>query len=156
MDHVNRIKAAVTAVLGLLTALWGWFGWLVLAWAVCMGLDVLTGMGAALKTGKWSSAVARDGLWHKAGCIAAVSVAGLLDLVMSLLLDNMGQALPIRYTVLLCPLMIAWYILTEAGSIIENAGEMGAPVAGWMVKAIAALRDTVDKAAEKEEDPGSE
>ena len=33
MDHVNRIKAAVTAVLGLLTALWGWFGWLVVAWA---------------------------------------------------------------------------------------------------------------------------
>ena len=62
MDHVNRIKAAVTAVLGLLTALWGWFGWLVVAWAVSMGMDVLTGMGAALKTGKWSSAVARDGL----------------------------------------------------------------------------------------------
>lgn len=33
---------------------------------------------------------------------------------------------------------------------------MGAPVAGWMVKAIAALRDTVDKAADKDEDPGSE
>ena len=37
MEHINGFKAAVAAVLGGLTALWGWFGWLVLAWLlVCV------------------------------------------------------------------------------------------------------------------------
>jgi len=31
-------EKAVAAVLGGLTALWGWFGWLVLAWLLCMAL----------------------------------------------------------------------------------------------------------------------
>ena len=29
MDKVNDFKLAVTAVVALLTSLWGWFGWLV-------------------------------------------------------------------------------------------------------------------------------
>lgn len=158
MEHVNHIKAAVTAVLALLTALWGWFGWLVIAWVAAMGLDYATGSAAALRAGEWSSSVARDGLMHKAGAIATVMTAGLLDLVMGLLLDNVGQALPIHYTVLLCPLAIVWYLLTEAGSIIENAGELGANIPPWLRKAIASLRDTVDKTADmdKQEDPGSD
>ena len=28
MDKVNDFKLAVTAVVALLTSLWGWFGWL--------------------------------------------------------------------------------------------------------------------------------
>lgn len=43
MDHINGFKAAVAAVLGCLTALWGWFGWLVVAWVACMLLDYATG-----------------------------------------------------------------------------------------------------------------
>ena len=49
MDHINGFKAAVAAVLGCLTALWGWFGWLVVAWVACMLLDYATGTAAALK-----------------------------------------------------------------------------------------------------------
>ena len=30
MEHINGFKAAVASVVGCLTALWGWFGWLVL------------------------------------------------------------------------------------------------------------------------------
>lgn len=152
MEHVNHFKAAVTAALALLTALWGWFGWLVIAWVAAMGLDYATGTAAAWRTGQWSSEAARDGLWHKGGSIATVLTAGLLDLVVGLLLDNLGQALPIKYTVLLCPLAIVWYLLTEAGSIVENAGELGADIPPWLRKAIAALRDTVDKAADSDED----
>ena len=47
MEHINGFKAAVAAVLGGLTALWGWFGWLVLAWLLCMALDYGTGTAAA-------------------------------------------------------------------------------------------------------------
>lgn len=148
MENVNRIKAGISAALALLTALWGWCGWLVVAWVVCMALDVFTGMAAGCKEGEWSSQTAREGLWHKAGCVAAVAVAGLLDLVMGQLLGSMGTALPFSYTVLLCPLVVTWYILTEAGSVVENAGKLGAPVPKWLKKAIKTLRDSVDTKAD--------
>ena len=51
MEHINGFKAAVAAVVGCLTALWGWFGWLVVAWVVCMLLDYGTGTAAALRAG---------------------------------------------------------------------------------------------------------
>ena len=150
MDNINHLKAAVSAAMALLTALWGWFGWLIIAWVICMCLDIITGMTAAAKEGAWSSQLAREGLLHKSGCIVVVIIAGTLDLVVGLLLSNMGDVLPFNYTVLLCPLVVVWYILTEAGSIVENAGEMGAPIPSWLRKAIAILKDKVDSTAGKD------
>lgn len=149
MDHINGFKAALSAVCAALTALWGWFGWLVVAWIVAMAIDYITGSGAAVKNGEWSSQKAREGIWHKAGCIAAVVMAGLLDMVVGQILANLPSVtLPFTYTVFLCPLVVFWYILTEAGSIVENVGAMGAPVPEWLKKAIAALKDKVDESAE--------
>ena len=54
MDHINGFKAAVAAVLGCLTALWGWFGWLVVAWVACMLLDYATGTAAGRPAGRGS------------------------------------------------------------------------------------------------------
>ena len=146
MEHkINSLKGAVSAALAALTALWGWFGWLIVAWAVCMGRDVLTGMAAGAKRGDWSSAAAREGLWHKAGCVAAVTISGILDLVVGQILANLPTVeLPFSYTVFLCPLVVIWYILTEVGSIVENAGAMGAPLPGWLKQAVAVLRDQVE------------
>lgn len=150
MEKVKSIKALVTTAIAALTALWGWFGWLVVAWVVCMALDIATGMAAGVKRGEWSSARARDGLWHKAGCVTAVAVSGILDLVVGALAATLpGGAMPFSYTVFLCPIMVAWYLLTEVGSVIENAGAMGAPVPAWLKKAIAALREQVDGAMEQ-------
>lgn len=142
--HLNDFKAAVVTILGLLTAFWGWLGWLVVAWVAAMILDYITGTCAAIKAGTWSSKVARDGVWHKLGAILAVLAAGLLDLVLGQLMAVVPLELPFSYTALLCPVVIIWYILTEAGSIVENAGELGAPIPGWLEKAIAAFKDKVD------------
>lgn len=145
MEHVNTFKAAVAAVVAVLTALWGWLGWLVVGWAVSMLLDYLTGSAAALSNGEWSSEVARRGIWHKAGCIATVAAAGLLDAILGRLLADVGQnILPFVYTTFFCPLVLVWYVLTEVGSIVENAGKMGAPIPGWLKKAIASLKDKVE------------
>ena len=144
-DGVKSLKGALTAAVAALTALWGWFGWLVAAWVVAMALDVATGMAAGARRGEWSSRIAGEGLWHKAGCMAAVAVAGILDLVIGVLLADLpGGTLPFGYTVFLCPLAVVWYLLTEAGSIMENAGEMGAPVPGWLKRAVGALREKVE------------
>ena len=143
-EKITLWKGAFTTAMAMLTALWGWFGWLIVAWVVCMALDVCTGMAVGLKKGEWSSRLAREGLWHKAGCVAAVAAAGILDLVAGQLTAVAGQALPFTYTVFLCPLVVGWYLLTEVGSIIENAGAMGAPLPQGLKKAVAALRDQVD------------
>lgn len=150
MDHINGFKAAVAAVLGCLTALWGWFGWLVVAWVACMLLDYATGTAAALKAGKWSCKAAREGLWHKVGAMAAVLVAAILDGVLGLILDHIpALTLPFDYTVFLTVLVLVWYILTELGSIVENAGRLGAPLPAWLSKAIAALESGVDSTGDK-------
>lgn len=149
MEHINGFKAALAAVIGCLTALWGWFGWLVLAWIGCMVLDYITGSAAALKAGKWSSAVAREGLWHKLGSVVAVLVAAILDGVIRLVLEHVPMLeLPFEYTVFVSVLVLVWYILTELGSIMENAGALGTPIPGWLARMIAALGEKVDQAAE--------
>ena len=51
------IKAAVAAGVAALTAVWGWFGWLVVAWVVCMLLDYGTGTAAALRAGETTAIV---------------------------------------------------------------------------------------------------
>lgn len=151
MEHINGIKATVVGVLGCLTALWGWFGWLVLAWVACMVLDYATGSAAALRAGEWSSKAARDGLWHKLGAIVAVLVAAILDGVIRLVLENIPTLdLPFEYTVFVSVLVLVWYILTELGSIVENAGALGTPIPGWLARMIAALGEKVDQAAEGE------
>ena len=149
MEQINGFKAALAALCAALTALWGWFGWVVVAWIGFMFIDYATGSAAALRAGEWSSKTARDGIWHKLGSVAAVIVAGILDVVIGHLLGNVpGVELPFTYTVLLCPLVVIWYILTEAGSIIENAGALGAPIPAWLTKMIAALESKVDQAGD--------
>ncbi len=146
MERINGFKAAVTASLVALTALWGWVGWLVLLLTLCMGLDVGTGMAKAAKNGTWSSSVAREGLYHKVGSIVAVLVAFLLDMVIAIIMEHLpGLDLPFTYNGLFGPSVVVWYILTEIGSIVENAGELGAPVPKWLKGSIAIFRDKLDE-----------
>ena len=150
LEYINKYKAALAAIAGGLTALWGWFGWFCLILAACMGLDYLTGSAAARKEGRWSSRTAREGLWHKLAILVAVTVACILDLVVGLMVNNLpGLPLPVDYSVLFGPLVTAWYILTELGSILENAGALGAPQPRWFKRAIAALQDGVDSSGER-------
>ena len=147
---VNQIKAAAAGLLGLLTGLWGWLGWLVVGWIGCMALDYATGSMAAAKEGEWSSAKAREGIWHKMGMIVVVVVAAGADLLIEIVLTNLPVlALPIQYPGLVCPVVLVWYIVTELGSMAENAAIMGAPVPRWLVKLLAVSKGMVDQAGDE-------
>ena len=150
MENVTHAKAAVAAAVAVLTALWGWFGWLVVLFVGCMAVDYLTGSAAAMRRGEWSSASARDGIWHKCGSIIVVMVAGAADLLIGAMLGHLpGVVLPFEYTTLLCPLVVVWYTLTELGSIVENAVNLGAPVPQWLKKMLSAAKDAVAKLGEE-------
>lgn len=150
MEHVNKFKAAIAALTGALTALWGWMGWLVLGWIVCMAADYLTGSMAAAKAGSWDSARAREGIWHKCGMIVVVMVAAGVDLLLAVVLEHLpGVELPFAFGGLVCPMVLVWYIITELGSIAENGVELGAPVPGWLLKLLKTGKGAVDTAGDK-------
>ena len=148
-SNLSRFKLWITGILGLLTAFWGWLGWLAAGWIAAMAMDYITGSLAAAKKGAWSSASAREGIWHKAGMIVVVVAAGA-DLLISVLLANLPLVeLPVQYSGLVCPVVLVWYIVTELGSMAENAAAMGAPVPKWLVKLLAMSKGAVDGAGDK-------
>ena len=147
-DKALEIRAAVTAVIAFGTALFGWVGWAVVIWVVAMLLDYLTGTAAAVSKGKWSGSAARSGLWHKLGSIAAVCVAALCDIALGIVSDGLGTALPSDGG-LIAPVVVLWYIFTELGSIVENAAELGAPVPGFLRKAVASIRNAAEGKGEQ-------
>jgi len=150
MDKINVLKATIAASFAGISAWLGWFGWLTVTFVACMAVDWITGSAAAAKAGEWNSKRGREGLWHKTGSIVAVIVSVLLDVVIGTVINNIPNiTLPFSYTVILCPVVIVWYILTELGSIIENAGKMGAPVPDFLRRAILLFKGTVDSAGDK-------
>ena len=150
MDKVNDFKLAVTAVVALLTSLWGWFGWLVVLFVGCMAVDYLTGTAAAMHRGEWSSKSARDGIFHKIGSVIVVMVAGAADLLIGAMLGHLpGVVLPFEYTTLIGPLVVIWYIIGELGSLAEHGVSLGAKVPAWLVKLLAAGKKAVDDAGGK-------
>ena len=114
-----------------------------------MVLDYITGSAAACHDGDWSSGRAREGIWHKMGMIVVVVVAAGADLLLSIVLSNLPMlSLPVEYPGLICPVVLVWYIITEMGSITENAVHMGADVPPWLVKLLAISKEAVDIAGD--------
>lgn len=154
-DRMLEIKAAMTAFLTAMGTILGWKGIMGVVWVAVMLLDYISGTFAACKDSEWSSKTARQGLWHKAGMILVVLVAGITDSVFLVISEH----LPFDFTWSgwLLPLVLAWYIITEAGSILENAVKLGAKVPSWLVKVLKISLKTIDKTGEdKTGDEGDE
>ena len=145
-ENLVTIKTAIVAGCTALGAFLGWKGVMLIAWVAVMALDYLTGTLAACKSGDWSSTTAREGLWHKGGMIAVVIVAALADWIMVIVAAYIP--IGIQWPGIILPLVLAWYIITELGSILENAVKMGAKVPGWLVKLLKASANIVESAGD--------
>lgn len=147
----ETLVTAKTAIVAFFTAvgtILGWKGVMAVAWVVLMFLDYFSGTFAARKEGNWKSSVAREGLWHKGGMVLVVMVAFIADIVMSLALPHI-PVLNIAWPEILAPLVLAWYIITELGSILENAVKLGANVPTWIVKIFDATLKMVESVGEE-------
>lgn len=73
-----------------------------------------------------------------------VIVSAIADWIMVLI----AQYIPIgiQWPGIILPLVLAWYIITELGSILENAVKMGANAPGWLVKLLRASVHIVEAA----------
>ena len=146
-NYLTEIKLGIAAFFTALSALLGWQGIMALVWVIAMAFDYLTGTAAALKAKEWSSAVARQGLWHKCGMIVVVIVGVIADYVMAVICERISIGL--EWTSIVLPLVLAWYIVTELGSILENAVKLGANVPSWLVKLLKIGLKAIDDAGEK-------
>ncbi|MBQ9663672.1 MAG: phage holin family protein [Oscillospiraceae bacterium] len=144
-ERATEIKAAIAATIAFMTALWGWVGWAIIIWLGCVVLDYLAGTAAAQKAGEWSSSIARAGLWHKLGEIFAALVAALCDVALTVILKGTGIEIGLDVGPLITPVVLMWYIITELGSIVENAGKLGAPVPAWLKRLLKQYKNSIDQ-----------
>ncbi len=158
-ENMVTIKTAIVAGATAMGAFLGWKGVMLLAWVLVMALDYISGTIAACKDGAWESKVAREGLAHKGGMIFVVMVAAISDWVMVIVAEYIP--IGIQWPGIIMPLVLAWYIVTELGSILENAVKLGATVPKWLIKMLKASADIMEHAGdavlgvEKEEAPVS-
>lgn len=153
-EKLTAIKAAIAAFFTAMSAFLGWQGVMFFIWLAAMALDYISGTLAAWLSGEWSSSVAREGLKHKGGMILVVCVAGLADITLSIVCDHLPVDL--TWPVLVLPLVLAWYILTELGSILENAVKMGAPIPAWLMKLLTVGLKVIDKKVDVQVDEAAE
>lgn len=145
-DNLLTVKAMMAAFCTTLGAFLGWKGVMLFAWVGVMALDYISGTIAAALGGQWSSAVAREGIKHKGGMILVVAVAAIADAVMVIIVTHVPIGL--QWPGIILPMVLAWYIITELGSILENAVKMGAPVPSWLVKMLKASADLMEIAGD--------
>ena len=143
MDNLNEFKVMLTGLLWALLGALGWQGVLLLGWVILMFLDYASGWLAAKKTGTWKPEKARDGIMHKGGMVLVVAAAALTDLILGVAWEQMGL-IDMEWPYLVLALVLMWYCLTEVGSILENAGKMGAPVPEWFASTLDAGLHIVD------------
>ena len=143
-SKADEIKAAITAGIAAVTAIVGWRGVLIAVWVMAMFLDYITGSVAACVNGEWSSKAARQGIWHKAGAIAVMLVAAMLDVAVYAIGQMGVMGLTWNHEAVVLPVVAAWLTLTEFGSILENAVRMGAPCPKWLAKIINRLLAKID------------
>ena len=160
-DKAQEFRALLTAALSFVVALLCWVGIAVAIMITCMVLDYITGTWAAKAHGEWSSAKARDGLWHKLGEIVALLVAALTDIAVGVILSSAAAPLigDYHHRGYITLIVAVWYIFTELGSILENAAKLGAPIPEKLIKGIGRLKkkaDEADPVPGKEDEKGGE
>lgn len=149
-NQAMGIKLWITALCAACTVLWGWFGWLVVGLIAAMTMDYFTGWLKARNAGEWKSSIAKKGLTKKVAILGVVMVAGMVDLTMASLITNIpGLVLPFTYSVLICPIVVVWYLLAELGSILENCTALGAKEIPILSRVINVLKKSIEKTGDK-------
>ena len=123
-----------------------------------MVIDYMSGMAASAvealdhpddSSYGWSSKKGAKGIAKKVGYLFVIAVTMVIDYIIIHTTDVLGWGLP---NTMLSLLVTAWYLLNESLSITENAGRMGAPVPGWLMKYIAALKNKIDNKGKEDSD----
>ena len=108
-----------------------------------MVLDYITGMTAAWVTKSLSSRIGIIGIIKKLGYIALISVAMIADWAISQGGAYVGVQIKGQGFVAL--LVIAWLLINELISILENIGKIGVQYPDWFLTLLKHLKQTTEK-----------
>ena len=147
MDFLKAIKAVCVTVFGLLSS---WLGVLAVPVYVLVGcnvMDYLTGLAAAHRRGqKVSSYKGINGIAKKVCMWLLIAVGGVLDWLLLYAGDQLGA--DIHLPMLVSSLTAVWLIVNEVISILENIGDTGVPLPGFLTKIVQGLKSKIESAEE--------
>jgi len=129
MHETSWIKAALAAVGGVFSYVYGPFDTLLIILLCFVSIDYITGVMGAAVCKELSSAVGFKGLVKKIMVFALVGVGALLD-----------KALPDMHGALRAAVCL-FYIANEGISILENASKIGLPIPKALAAALKKLSD---------------
>ena len=99
--------------------------------------------------------IVRENVFTFFNFIFVVLAALALDALVGLVTAHLpGASLPFAYRFLLAPLVLCWYVVTELGSIAENAVTMGAPCPAFLQKALEVAQAGLEAAGDGAADAG--
>lgn len=150
MDRPNTIKALCSAVIAGLTAYFKVIAVPVALLFVVMLIDYASGVANAYTNGEWSSKVGIKGIVKKVGYMGVVIVAAVFDWLIYSGLKGVGVTFDGSYYFGL--IVTIWLIINECISILENLGELGVPLPGFLIKGIKKLQKNIeDKGGNEDE-----
>lgn len=148
MDSMIKvIKAGIAAISAFVLAKFGAlapFFWIILG---AMVLDYGTGMAAAWTTSTLNSRRGIVGIIKKVGYVVLIAVALMLDWAIRQAGGVFGFSIPEAGFIVL--LVMAWLLINEVISILENLGEIGLDYPDWLLGLLKRLKQTVDKQGEQ-------
>lgn len=147
MDFLKAVKAVCITVFGLLSS---WLGVLAVPVYVLVGCNVVdyaTGLAAAHRRGqKVSSYIGVLGIAKKVCMWLLIAVGAVVDW---LLLYCGGQlGVEIHLPMLAASLVAVWLIVNEVISILENIGDIGVPLPGFLTSIVQGLKSKIEGAEE--------
>ena len=147
MDFLKAIKAVCVTVFGLLSS---WLGVLAVPVYVLVGCNVMdyaTGLLAAHRRGqKVSSYKGINGIAKKVCMWLLIAVGAVVDWLLLYCGDQLG--VEIHLPMLAASLVAVWLIVNEVISILENIGDIGVPLPGFLTKIVQGLKSKIESAEE--------
>lgn len=147
MDFLKTAKAVCVAAFGLLSSWLGVLAIPVYVLVACNIMDYITGLAAAHRRNqKVSSYVGVLGIAKKVCMWLLIAVGAVVDWL--LLYCGASLGFEIHLSMLAASLVAVWLIINEIISILENIGDIGVPLPGFLTKIVQGLKSKIEGAEE--------
>ena len=147
MDFLKTAKAVCVAAFGLLSSWLDELSIPVYVLVACNIMDYITGLAAAHRRNqKVSSYVGVLGIAKKVCMWLLIAVGAVVDWLLLYCGTNLG--FEIHLPMLAASLVAVWLIVNEIISILENVGDIGVPLPGFLTKIVQGLKSKIEGAEE--------
>lgn len=143
MDFLKTAKAVCVAAFGLLSSWLGVLAIPVYVLVACNIMDYITGLAAAHRRNQQiSSYVGVLGIAKKVCMWLLIAVGAVVDWL--LLYCGASLGFEIHLPMLAASLVAVWLIINEVISILENVGDIGVPLPGFLTKIVQGLKSKIE------------